>query len=188
MGSTLVVVASASPIAAFARSRNVQVIIACVAIAIVLFDTAVRSRSQEGERPPPSVAVEPVPSSVIETAFLSLQASPRGSTATSRPRAESSCKSFEFSFLNSSCSGRRKHHAARGKHQVATFIMGGSDASQSSRADHTPFATTVDGIASKNIADVGDAPKPGIDTRRLGVAKARYSALKKMPHPATRLE
>jgi hypothetical protein len=136
------VVRSASPIAAFARSRNVQVIIACVAIGVVLSETAARSRSREGERPPPSVAVDRLPppaikAASIKTASLSLQASSRDSTAAGQPRMESSCKSFEFSFLNPSCSGRRNHHAARRKHRVATFIMGDSDASQSlERAGH----------------------------------------------------
>jgi hypothetical protein len=190
------VVRSASPIAAFARSRNVQVIIACVAIGVVLSETAARSRSREGERPPPSVAVDRLPppaikTASIRTASLSLQASSRDSTAAGQPRMESSCKSFEFSFLNPSCSGRRNHHAARRKHRVATFIMGDSDASQSSRAGHTPhtsFAANVEGTTAKNIADAKDAAKPGIDARRLGVGKVRYGALKKIPHTATRLE
>ena len=190
-------VRSASPIAAFARSRNVQVIIACVAIGVVLSETAARSRSREGERPPPSVAVDRLPppaikAASIKTASLSLQATSRDSTAAGQPRMESSCKSFEFSFLNPSCSGRRNHHAARRKHRVATFIMGDSDASQSSEraghTPHTPFAANVEGTTAKKIADAGDAAKPGIDARRLGVGKARYGALKKMPHTATRLE
>jgi hypothetical protein len=185
------VVTSASPIAAFARSRKVQVLIACVAIAFVLSETAVRSLSREGERPPPFVAIDRVTPPAIKTASLSLQASSRVSPATSHRRAESSCKSFEFSFFNPGCSGRRNHHAARRKHRVATFILGDSDASQSSRAGHTPhtpFAANVEGTGAKNIADGGDAPKPGIDARRLGVGKARYGALKKISPTATRLE
>jgi hypothetical protein len=191
MGSALVVVTSASPIAALARSRNVQVLIACVAIAIVLAETAVRSLSREGERPPPSVAVDRVPPPATKTASVSLQALSRDSPAPSQPRAESSCKSFEFSFLNPGCSGRRNHHAARRKHRVATFILGDSDASQSSRSGHTPHtppAANVEGTGAKNIVDAGDAAKPGIDARRLGVGKARYGALKKIPYTATRLE
>ena len=124
----------------------------------------------------------------LKTASLSLQASSRDRTATSQPRSESSCKSFEFSFFNPSCSGRRNHQAARRKHRVATFIMGDSDASQSSRAGHTPhapFAANVEGTTAKNIADAGGAAKPGIDARRLGVGKARYGALKKIPPRAT---
>jgi hypothetical protein len=101
------VVTSANPIAAFARSRNVQVLIACVAIAIVLSETAVRSLSREGERPPPSAAIDRVPAPAVKTASLSLQASSRDRTATSQPRSESSCKSFEFSFFNPSCSDER---------------------------------------------------------------------------------
>jgi len=190
-GSTFVVVASVSPIAAFARSRNVQVLIACVAIGIVLSETAVRSLSREGERPPPSALVERVPPPPIKTASVSLQASSRDGTATNQPRGESSCKSFEFSFLNPGCSGRRNHHAARTKHRVATFIMGDSDASQSSRAGHTPhtpFAANAEGTAAKNIAVVERRQNRGIDARRLGVGKARYGALKKISPTATRLE
>ena len=63
-------VTSANPIAAFARSRNVQVLIACVAIAIVLSETAVRSLSREGERPPPSAAIDRVPAPAVKTASL----------------------------------------------------------------------------------------------------------------------
>ena len=119
-------VTSANPIAAFARSRNVQVLIACVAIAIVLSETAVRSLSREGERPPPSAANDRVPAPAIKTASLRPPASSRDRTATSQPRSESSCKSFEFSFFNPSCSGRKNHQAARRKHRVATFILGDS--------------------------------------------------------------
>lgn len=181
-------VTSANPIAAFARSRNVQVLIACVAIAIVLSETAVRSLSREGERPPPSSAIDRAPAPAVKTASLSLQASSRDRTATSQPRSESSCKSFEFSFFNPSCSGRRNHQAARRKHRVATFIPGDSDASQSSRAGHiphAPFAANVEGTTAKNIADAGGAAKPVIDARRLGVGKARYGALKKIPRATT---
>jgi hypothetical protein len=64
--------------------------------------------------------------------------------------------------------------------------MGDSDASQSleraGHTPHTPFAANVEGTTAKKIADAG------IDARRLGVGKARYGALKKMPHTATRLE
>jgi hypothetical protein len=190
MGSTLVVT-SASPIAAFARSRNVQVLIACAAIGIVLSETAVRSLSREGEHPLPSALVDRVPPPAMKTASVSLQASSRDNTATGQPRTESSCKSFEFSFLNPSCSGRRNHHAARKRHRVATFIIGDSDASQSSRTahtPHTPLAANVEGTTAKNIADRGDAPKPVIDARRLGVGKTRYVALKKRAPAATRLE
>ena len=184
-------VTSANPIAAFARSRNVQVLIACVAIAIVLSETAVRSLSREGERPPPSAAIDRVPAPAVKTASLSPQALSRDRIATSQPRTESSCRSFEFSFFNPSCSGRKNHQAARRKHRVATFILGDSDASQSSRVGHTPHTPStanVEGTTAKNIADAGDAAKPGIDARRLGVGKARYGALKKIPRATTRLE
>ena len=72
-------------------------------------------------------AIDRVPAPAVKTASLSLQASSRDRTATSQPRSESSCKSFEFSFFNPSCSGRRNHQAARRKHRVATFIPGDSE-------------------------------------------------------------
>ena len=116
-------VTSANPIAAFARSRNVEVLIACVAVAIVFSEPAVRSLSREGERPPPSAAIDRVPAPAVKTASLSPPALSRDRTATSQPRTESSCKSFEFSLFNPSCSGRKNHQAARRSIVFATFIL-----------------------------------------------------------------
>lgn len=129
-------------IAAFARSRNMQAIIVCVAIGVVLSETAVRSLSRESQSPPSLASLD--------------------SVTTSQPQVENSCQSFEFSFLNPSCSKRSKNHAARMKHRVATFIRGHSDGP-------TPFATKSEGTISENTADVGVPQRAG----KYPVAKIR---------------
>ena len=136
-------------IAAFARSRKMQAIIVCVAIGVVLSETAVRSLSRESQSPPSLASFDRV--------------------ATSQPQAENSCQSFEFSFLNPSCSKRSKNHAARMKHRVATFIGGHSDASASPATGPTPFATQSEGTISENTAEVGVPQRAG----KYPVAKIR---------------
>lgn len=174
------VVAWASVMTTFARSRRMQAIVACVAIGIGFTETAVRSFSQEGNRRPLSALDDRMPISAIKMAFLTLQAPPNENASVSTSQVESSCKSFEFSFLNPSCSRKRKKNAARAKHRVATFVAGRSDPSPPSITTHPPFATKSEGTISDRRANVEE-------TRKETEASSASGSNNPMPRPRPKL-
>ncbi len=110
----------------------------CIAIGVVISTTAVYSLTQQSDRMPPVASIERTPLSVIETAFETLRASSIDNAVATRPRTQNSCNDFNFSFLHSTCSKkRRSRHAARMIHRVATFVPGHRPASPHSCSNAT---------------------------------------------------
>ena len=176
------VVTWASLMTTFARSRRMQAIVACVAIGIGFTETAVGSFSQESNRhrQPLSVLDDRMPISAIKMAILTLEASPIENGTVSTSQMESSCKSFEFSFLNPSCSRKRKKIATRAKHRVATFVAARFDPSPPSTTANLPFATKSEGTIPDRTANVEE-------TKREMKASSASESDNPMPRPRPKL-
>ena len=119
------------------RARYFQTMMACIAIGLLLYATAVNYLYLGGGETSSVASVDRTPMSAIETAFGALGVSSFDTPAARKPTAEKSCDDFVSWFLDPGCSKSAvKHAARRHKHRVATFIAGrpGAPASASAAA------------------------------------------------------
>lgn len=77
--------------------------IAYVAIGIASFTTAFGSLARKSDQVLPIASIDRTPASIIDIAFANFGAPSFDIPVVGRPRVQSPCNDFEFSFLNSTC-------------------------------------------------------------------------------------
>jgi hypothetical protein len=109
--------------------RKIRTTMACVAIGIVIIVATTGSLAEISVWGLPISSIAQTSLPTIDTALTNPRPSTIDTAAASRSGVnDSSCKDFDFSFLNSACSKIHKKRAARKIHRIATLVMGHRDA------------------------------------------------------------